>query len=119
MTLLSIISGLFLFIVSPIYFFFKVNKFYLRQQETKKIKKSFLVSSIITIAIITLVLLDSISFFIDKSTSIAYINFLNEIDPNDIQIYIHPISILNIISIILFGLFSFLLSVLIIKNREK
>lgn len=116
---LSIITGLILLIISPIFLYFNIKKFYLNFESDKKPKRRYLIALVMIIAIITIVLIDSIVFFIDDSVSIEYLDYLNSLDPNNIQESVLPMSIYNLATIIIFGFLSYAISVLIIKKNDK
>ena len=71
------------------------------------------------VAITSIVLIDSIVFFIDNSVSIEYLDYLNSLDPKNKQDTILPMSIYNIVTIFIFGILSYVISVLIIKKNDK
>ncbi|MBT8243897.1 hypothetical protein [Winogradskyella sp.] len=117
--MLSILSGLILLIVSPIYLFFNLRKFYNRQDQENKPKRRYFIGFIFIITIITIIILDVLIFIFDNSLSIEYLDYLNSLDPKNSIEYVLPMTLLNIIPIIVFGLISYFISILIVSKNEK
>ena len=115
--MLSVISGLFLLLISPIYLFFSLKKFYRNLEENLKPKKRYFIALIMITSIITFILLDCLVFLIDNSLSKEYLDYLNSLEPNSEIDTILPMSILNIVPFIMFGLLSYITSVLIVKKK--
>ncbi|MDC0380315.1 hypothetical protein OAM52_01420 [Flavobacteriaceae bacterium] len=117
--MVSILSGLILLIVSPIFLFFNLRKFYYKLEKENKPKRRYFVGLIFIIAIASIIVLDVLVFLFDNTLSTEYLNYLNSLDPHNAIENLLPMSLLNIILLFIFGLISYALSILIIRKNEK